>query len=155
MTLFSSFQIVVTILHVGYSGLWTLCWYLQTWYYQSYDDCFRMISREHAMGFTEAAINTLWMLRVLLCKAKIINHNFYDLLPSLQLACSSAFVNKLAYLCCNGSNFCVVIQTILASSTIIFSIHWEQVQSLQQLHIPLHCCCVFFISLASHIFSFH
>lgn len=75
------------------------------------------------MGFTEATIHTPYMLRVLLCKAKVINHNFCDLIPLLQLAWSSTFVNKLACFGHSDSNFCVVIQTILALYIIIVSIH--------------------------------
>lgn len=111
--------------------------YANPWYYQSYDVCSWMISREHAMGFTEATICTPCVLRVLLCKAKVTNRNFCDLISLLQLACSSTFVKKLAFLCCNDSNFYVVIQTILALYIIIVSIYWGQVQSLQQLHLLL------------------
>lgn len=93
------------------------------------------------------------MLRVLLCKAKAINHNFCDLLPLLQLACSSTFVNKLALPCYSHSYFCIPTQTILATYIISISIHWGQVQSLQQAPLPTPLLLLSSLFPWFHIFS--
>ncbi|XP_076780636.1 olfactory receptor 8G50-like [Arvicanthis niloticus] len=81
----------------------------------SYQVCFWMIGGVYCIGFAEATVHTVCMLRVLFCKANVVNHFFCDLLPLLQLACSSTFVNEVVLLCLSTFNFCVPTLTILSS----------------------------------------
>ncbi|KAL6081769.1 hypothetical protein STEG23_020932 [Scotinomys teguina] len=81
----------------------------------SYQLCSWMVGAVYGMGFIEAAVHTVCMLRVIFCKANVVNHFFCDLLPLLQLSCSSTFVNEAVILCLSSFNFCVPTLTILSS----------------------------------------
>ncbi|XP_010611589.1 olfactory receptor 143-like [Fukomys damarensis] len=67
----------------------------------------------YLMGFAGAMLHTGFMVRLIFCDSNIINHYMCDILPLLQLSCSSTHVNELVS--------SVVVGTILiASSLIIF-----------------------------------
>ncbi|XP_052584423.1 olfactory receptor 150-like [Peromyscus californicus insignis] len=85
----------------------------------SYQVCSWMVGVVYGMGFIEATVHTVCMLRVLFCKANVVNNFFCDLLPLLQLSCSSTFVNEVVILCLSSFNFCVPTLTILSSYTFI------------------------------------
>jgi olfactory receptor len=51
------------------------------------------------MGLVGATAHTVCMLRLVFCKANIINHCFCDLYPVLELSCSSTFINDIVGLC--------------------------------------------------------
>ncbi|XP_006992641.2 olfactory receptor 8G50-like [Peromyscus maniculatus bairdii] len=87
----------------------------------SYQVCSWMVGAVYGMGFIEATVHTVCMLRVLFCKANVVNHFFCDLLPLLQLSCSSTFVNEVVILCLSSFNFCVPTLTILSSYSFIIA----------------------------------
>ncbi|XP_046307144.1 olfactory receptor 8G50-like [Marmota monax] len=82
--------------------------------------CFWLVVEVYSMGLIGATVHTVYMLRVLFCKADIINHYFCDVLPLLELSCSSTFVNELLVLC--FSVFNVLVPTLIILSSYIFII---------------------------------
>ncbi|XP_038179155.1 olfactory receptor 150-like [Arvicola amphibius] len=87
----------------------------------SYQVCSWMIGGVYGIGVIEATVHTVCMLRVLFCKANVVNHFFCDILPLLQLSCSSTFVNEVVILCLSTLNFCVPTLTILSSYSFIIA----------------------------------
>ncbi|KAM7337784.1 hypothetical protein ACRRTK_003903 [Alexandromys fortis] len=74
----------------------------------------------YGMGIIGAAVHTLCMLRVVFCKANIINHYFCDLFPLMELACTSTFVNEVVLLCLSAFN--IFIPTLIILCSYIFII---------------------------------
>ncbi|EDL95205.1 rCG58221 [Rattus norvegicus] len=85
----------------------------------SFQVCARMVGGVYGIGIVGAAIHTLCMLRVVFCKANIINHYFCDLFPLMELACSSTYVNEVVLLCLSAFNFFIPNLTILGSYVFI------------------------------------
>ncbi|XP_051011663.1 olfactory receptor 150-like [Acomys russatus] len=81
----------------------------------SYQVCSWMVGGVYGMGLIGAAVHTLCMLRVVFCKANVINHYFCDLLPLMELACSSTYVNEVVLLCLSAFNIFIPTLTILGS----------------------------------------
>ncbi|KAB1254952.1 von Willebrand factor A domain-containing protein 5A [Camelus dromedarius] len=52
----------------------------------------------YVMGFAGASAHTGCMLRLTFCNVNIINHYLCDILPLLQLSCTSTYVNELVVL---------------------------------------------------------
>ena len=73
------------------------------------------------MGLTGATAHTGCMLRVLFCKADVINHYLCDLFPLLELSCSSTYINEVVVLCFSAFNIFIPILTILSSYIFIIS----------------------------------
>ena len=69
----------------------------------SYQLCSCMVVGVYIMGLTGATAHTGCMLRVLFCKADVINHYLCDLFPLLELSCSTTYINEL---------FCVSVHLI-------------------------------------------
>jgi hypothetical protein len=67
------------------------------------------------MDLVDATAHTVCMLRLVFCKADIINHYFCDLYPVLEVACSSSFINDIVGLCLCAFNIIVPCLTILGS----------------------------------------
>ncbi|KAM4828284.1 olfactory receptor 8C8-like [Thomomys bottae] len=74
--------------------------------------CSLLIFGSFLMGFAGAMTHTVCMVRLSFCNSNLIHHYMCDLLPLLQLSCSSTQVNELV-----GS--VVVIMVIFFSSFII------------------------------------
>ncbi|XP_028611630.1 olfactory receptor 150 [Grammomys surdaster] len=87
----------------------------------SYQVCSWMVGGVYGMGFIGAAVHTLCMLRVVFCKANIINHYFCDLFPLMELACSSTYVNEVVLLCLSAFNIFIPTLTILGSYIFIIA----------------------------------
>ncbi|XP_005069437.1 olfactory receptor 150-like [Mesocricetus auratus] len=87
----------------------------------SYQVCSWMVGGVYVIGVIEATVHTVCMLQVRFCKANVVNHYFCDLLPLLQLSCSSTFVNEVVLLCLSTFNFCVPTLTILSSYSFIIA----------------------------------
>ncbi|XP_076780834.1 olfactory receptor 8G50-like [Arvicanthis niloticus] len=87
----------------------------------SYQVCSWMVGGVYGMGFIGAAVHTLCMLRVVFCKANIINHYFCDLFPLMELACSSTYVNEVVLLCFSAFNIFIPTLTILGSYLFIIA----------------------------------
>ncbi|MBZ3871083.1 Olfactory receptor 8G5 [Sciurus carolinensis] len=83
--------------------------------------CSWMVVEVYSMGLIGATVHTVCMLRLLFCKARIINQYFCDLFPLLELSCSSTFINELLVLCLSGFNILVPPLTILGSYILIIA----------------------------------
>ncbi|MBZ3887664.1 Olfactory receptor 8G5 [Sciurus carolinensis] len=86
----------------------------------SYQVCSWLLVGVYSMGLIGATAHTVCMLRVLFCNADIINHYFCDVLPLLELSCSSTFVNEVLVLCFSAFN--ILIPTLTTLSSYIFII---------------------------------
>ncbi|XP_036786053.1 olfactory receptor 150-like [Manis pentadactyla] len=87
----------------------------------SYQVCSWMVVGVYIMGLTGATAHTGCMLRVLFCKADIINHYFCDLFPLLELSCSSTYINKVVVLCLSAFNIFTPTLAILGSYVFIIA----------------------------------
>ncbi|XP_008062534.1 olfactory receptor 8B4 [Carlito syrichta] len=75
--------------------------------------CSLLMIGSYVIGFAGAMAHTGSMLRLTFCESNIINHYLYEVLPLLQLSCSSTHVNELVF-------FTVVGVVITISSISIF-----------------------------------
>ncbi|XP_004636435.1 olfactory receptor 143-like [Octodon degus] len=75
--------------------------------------CSLLMFGSYLMGFAGAMLHTGCMIRLIFCDSNIINHYMCDILPLLQLSCSSTYVNELL-------SSVVVGTVIIVSSLIIF-----------------------------------
>ncbi|XP_007520757.1 olfactory receptor 8B3 isoform X2 [Erinaceus europaeus] len=75
----------------------------------------------YAMGLAGATAHTGCMLRLTFCDAKVINHYFCDILPLLQLSCSSTYVSEVVVLIVVSINITVPSATILISYIFILT----------------------------------
>ena len=87
----------------------------------SYQLCFYMVVGVYIMGLTGATAHTGCMLRVLFCKADVINHYLCDLFPLLELSCSTTYINEVVVLCFSAFDILTPILTILSSYIFIIS----------------------------------
>uniref|UniRef100_A0A8D2DPF0 Olfactory receptor n=1 Tax=Sciurus vulgaris TaxID=55149 RepID=A0A8D2DPF0_SCIVU len=86
----------------------------------SYQACSWLLAGVYSMGLIGATAHTVCMLRVVFCNADIINHYFCDVLPLLELSCSSTFVNEVLVLCFSAFN--ILVPTLTTLSSYIFII---------------------------------
>ncbi|XP_005069402.1 olfactory receptor 143-like [Mesocricetus auratus] len=77
--------------------------------------CPLLMFGSHLMGFVGAIVHTGCMVRLNFCDSNIINHYMCDILPLLQLSCSSTYVNELV------SSVIVSIVVIASSLVILMS----------------------------------
>nr|XP_004670623.1 olfactory receptor 147 [Jaculus jaculus] len=84
----------------------------------------------YGMGFAGAFAHTGCMLRLNFCNANVINHYLCDILPLLQLSCSSTYVNELVVLIVVSINITVPSFTILISYVFIITniLHIKSIQ---------------------------
>ncbi|KAM6172522.1 olfactory receptor 8B3-like [Erethizon dorsatum] len=75
----------------------------------------------YAMGFAGASAHTGCMLQLTFCNASVINHYLCDILPLLQLSCTSTYVNEVAVHIVVGVNITVPSVTILISYIFIIT----------------------------------
>ncbi|XP_001504990.4 olfactory receptor 8B3-like [Equus przewalskii] len=75
----------------------------------------------YLMGFAGATAHTGCMLRLTFCDVNIINHYLCDILPLLQLSCTSTYVNEIVVLIVVGINITVPSFTILISYIFIIT----------------------------------
>uniref|UniRef100_A0A8D2CZF6 Olfactory receptor n=1 Tax=Sciurus vulgaris TaxID=55149 RepID=A0A8D2CZF6_SCIVU len=83
--------------------------------------CSWLLIEVYSMGLIGSTAHTACMLRVLFCKDNIINHYFCDVLPLLELSCSSTFVNEVVVLCFTVFNIFVPALCILSSYIFIIA----------------------------------
>ncbi|EGW11466.1 olfactory receptor 150 [Cricetulus griseus] len=74
-----------------------------------------MATGVYGMGLLSATAHTVFLVRVIICKANIINHYFCDLFPLLELSCSSTFINEVLALSFSAFNIIAPAVTILSS----------------------------------------
>ncbi|XP_072473043.1 olfactory receptor 8B3-like [Notamacropus eugenii] len=85
----------------------------------SYQVCSWLLGGAYIMGFAGAMAHTGCMLRLSFCDANIINHYMCDVLPLLQLSCTSTYVNELVVFIVVGTNIIVPSVTIFTSYALI------------------------------------
>ncbi|XP_072467597.1 olfactory receptor 8B3-like [Notamacropus eugenii] len=83
--------------------------------------CSWLLGGAYVMGFAGAVAHTACMLRLSFCDANIINHYMCDVLPLLQLSCSSTYLNELVVFIVVGTNVTVPSVTIFVSYALILS----------------------------------
>ncbi|KAL1782124.1 olfactory receptor 145-like, partial [Sigmodon hispidus] len=83
--------------------------------------CFYLMFGSYFMGFSGAVIHTGCVLRLTFCDGNIINHYFCDLLPLLQLSCTSTYVNEVELFIVTGKDIIVPTVIIFASYGFILS----------------------------------
>ncbi|XP_017655574.1 olfactory receptor 8B3-like isoform X1 [Nannospalax galili] len=85
--------------------------------------CSYLMLGSYLMAFSGAMAHTGYMLRLTFCDANIINHYFCDILPVMQLSCTSTHVNELEVFVVVGINIVVPSTTISISyAFILYSI---------------------------------
>ncbi|XP_009005387.2 olfactory receptor 8B3-like [Callithrix jacchus] len=83
--------------------------------------CFSLMLGSYLMAFSGAMAHTGCMLRLTFCEANTINHYFCDILPLLQLSCTSTYINELVVFIVVGINIIVPTVTIFISYGFILS----------------------------------
>ncbi|XP_041628915.1 olfactory receptor 8B3-like [Vulpes lagopus] len=87
----------------------------------SHQVCSLLTVAAYMMGFAGASAHTGCMLRLTFCNVNIINHYLCDILPLLQLSCTSTYVNEVVVLIVVGINITVPSFTILISYVFILT----------------------------------
>nr|XP_002708381.3 olfactory receptor 8B3-like [Oryctolagus cuniculus] len=83
--------------------------------------CFSLILGSYLIAFSGAMAHTGCMLRLTFCDANTINHYLCDILPVMQLSCTSTYVNELVVFIVVGINIIVASLTIFLSYGFILS----------------------------------
>uniref|UniRef100_A0A5F9CBV7 Olfactory receptor n=1 Tax=Oryctolagus cuniculus TaxID=9986 RepID=A0A5F9CBV7_RABIT len=83
--------------------------------------CFSLMLGSYLMAFSGATAHTVCMLRLTFCDANTINHYLCDILPVMQLSCTSTYVNELVVFIVAGINIIVPSLTIFLSYGFILS----------------------------------
>ncbi|XP_062053612.1 olfactory receptor 8B3-like [Lepus europaeus] len=83
--------------------------------------CSNLLFGSYMMAFSGAMAHTGCMLRLTFCNANTINHYFCDILPVMQLSCTSTYVNELEVFIVAGINIIVPSLTIFLSYGFILS----------------------------------
>ena len=83
--------------------------------------CSSLMLGSYLMAFSGAMAHTGCMLRLNFCDANTINHFFCDILPLLQLSCTSTYINELEVFIVVGINIIVPSFTIFVSYGLILS----------------------------------
>ncbi|KAM9764349.1 olfactory receptor 8B3-like [Dama dama] len=87
----------------------------------SHQVCLVFSLAAYVMGFAGASAHTGCMLRLTFCNVNVINHYLCDILPLLQLSCTSTYVNEVVVLLVVGINITVPSFTILISYIFILT----------------------------------
>ncbi|XP_051011771.1 olfactory receptor 8B3-like [Acomys russatus] len=83
--------------------------------------CSYLMLGSYLMAFSGAMAHTGCMLRLTFCDKNTINHYFCDILPVMQLSCTSTYVNELEVFIVVGINIIVPSITIFISYGFILS----------------------------------
>ncbi|XP_059122777.1 olfactory receptor 8B3-like [Peromyscus eremicus] len=83
--------------------------------------CLILMFGSYMIAFSGALAHTGCMLRLTFCDANTINHYFCDILPLLQLSCTSTYINELEVFVVVGINIIVPSLTIFISYGLILS----------------------------------
>ncbi|XP_004641491.1 olfactory receptor 8B3-like [Octodon degus] len=83
--------------------------------------CCSLMLGSYLMAFSGAMAHTGCMLRLTFCDTNTINHYFCDILPVMQLSCTSTYINELEVLIVVGINIIVPSVTIFISYGFILS----------------------------------
>nr|XP_048273334.1 olfactory receptor 145-like [Myodes glareolus] len=107
--------------------------------------CFYLMLGSYLMGLSGAMIHTGCMLRLTFCDGNTINHYFCDLLPLLQLSCTSTYVNEIELFIVVGKDIIVPTSIILTSYGFILCTIF-QVRSTESKYKAFSTC-------SSHLFA--
>ncbi|XP_006996078.3 olfactory receptor 8B8-like [Peromyscus maniculatus bairdii] len=83
--------------------------------------CFYLMLGSYLMGFSGAMIHTGCILRLTFCDGNTINHYFCDVLPLLQLSCTSTYANEIELFIVTGKDIIVPTVIIFTSYGFILS----------------------------------
>ncbi|XP_036786094.2 olfactory receptor 8B3-like [Manis pentadactyla] len=83
--------------------------------------CSSLMLGSYLVAFSGSMAHTGCLLRLIFCDANTINHYFCDILPVLQLSCTSTHVNELVVFIVGGINIIVPSITIFVSYGFILS----------------------------------
>ncbi|XP_059123634.1 olfactory receptor 8B8-like isoform X2 [Peromyscus eremicus] len=83
--------------------------------------CFYLMLGSYLMGFSGAMIHTGFILRLTFCDGNTINHYFCDVLPLLQLSCTSTYANEIELFIVTGKDIIVPTVIIFTSYAFILS----------------------------------
>ncbi|XP_051011770.1 olfactory receptor 8B3-like [Acomys russatus] len=83
--------------------------------------CLNLMLGSYMMAFSGAMAHTGCMLRLTFCDENTINHYFCDILPVMQLSCTSTYVNEIVVFIVVGINIIVPSITIFISYGFILS----------------------------------
>ncbi|DAA13940.1 olfactory receptor family 8 subfamily B member 1S [Bos taurus] len=83
--------------------------------------CSSLMFGSYLMAFSGAMAHTGCMLRLTFCDANTINHYFCDILPLLELSCTSTYVSELEVFIVVGINIIVPSLTIFVSYGLILT----------------------------------
>ncbi|XP_052045571.1 olfactory receptor 145-like [Apodemus sylvaticus] len=83
--------------------------------------CSYLMLASYLVGFSDGMIHTGCVLRLTFCDGNTINHYFCDLLPLLQLSCTSTYVNEIELFIVAGKNIIVPTVIIFTSYAFILS----------------------------------
>ncbi|KAL1781362.1 olfactory receptor 150-like [Sigmodon hispidus] len=81
----------------------------------SYKVCSWMVVGVYTVALTCATVEIIFMLRLIFCKADIIEHYFCDFSPLMEHSCSSTFINEILGLSLSSFNIIFPALTILSS----------------------------------------
>ncbi|KAL1782614.1 olfactory receptor 145-like, partial [Sigmodon hispidus] len=83
--------------------------------------CSYLMLGSYFMGLSGAMIHTGCILRLTFCDENTINHYFCDVLPLLQLSCTSTYVNEIELFIVTGKDIIVPTVIIFTSYGLILS----------------------------------
>ncbi|NP_001000451.1 olfactory receptor Olr1243 [Rattus norvegicus] len=83
--------------------------------------CSYLMTGSYLVGFSGAMIHTGCILRLNFCDGNTINHYFCDILPLLQLSCTSTYVNEIELFIVAGKDIIVPTVIIFTSYGFILS----------------------------------
>uniref|UniRef100_A0A8C2LM14 Olfactory receptor n=1 Tax=Cricetulus griseus TaxID=10029 RepID=A0A8C2LM14_CRIGR len=83
--------------------------------------CSYLMLGSYFMGLSGAMIHTGCILRLTFCDGNTINHYFCDVLPLLQLSCTSTYVNEIELFIVTGKDIIVPTVIIFTSYGFILS----------------------------------
>ncbi|ERE75228.1 olfactory receptor 145 [Cricetulus griseus] len=107
--------------------------------------CLKLMLGSYLMGLFGAMVHTGCMLRLTFCDGNTINHYFCDLLPLLQLSCTSTYVNEIELFIVVGKDIVVPTSIILTSYGFILCTIF-QVRSTESKYKAFSTC-------SSHLFA--
>ncbi|XP_052584171.1 olfactory receptor 8B8-like [Peromyscus californicus insignis] len=83
--------------------------------------CSYLMLASYFMGFSGAIIHTGCVLRLTFCDGNTIDHYFCDVLPLMQLSCTSTYINKIEIFIVAGKDIIVPTVIIFISYGFIIS----------------------------------
>ncbi|XP_045653498.1 olfactory receptor 8D4 [Ursus americanus] len=83
--------------------------------------CFLLVAAGFSVGFIDAMIHGGCILRLTFCGPNVIKHYFCDIIPLIQLSCSSTDIDELLIFVIGGFNMVATSLTIIISYGFILS----------------------------------